>query len=243
VSYLLAAVLSAFPTLELRTQSLLDAPSMSPVPVLARYLLNDLDRIGEPFILALDDVHLIQDQAILDLLGELLRHPLPSVHPMLNGRHDPDLPIPSLRARSQVTEVRAQDLPFTPQETARLLGQMLDREIDEAVAAEWSEKTEGWVTALRLAALSLRQRDGADDLRVSIQGDSRYVQDYSLAEVLSHLPAARQACLLKTAILDRFCAPLVEAVCLTGVEHEMLSQEVLEERIRNKEMFHFSHTL
>ncbi|NIV33549.1 MAG: hypothetical protein GWN58_30105, partial [Anaerolineae bacterium] len=105
VSYLLAAVLSAFPTLELKTQSLLDAPTVASAPVLARYLLNDLAQVEGRFILALDDVHLIQEQAILELWGELLARPLPSLHLVLIGRHDPDLPLPSLRARSQVTEV------------------------------------------------------------------------------------------------------------------------------------------
>jgi LuxR family maltose regulon positive regulatory protein len=145
VRYLLAAVLGAFPTVELKTQSLLDAPTVASVAVLARYLLNDLVQIKDRFILALDDVQVIQDQAILDLLGELLLHPLSSVHLVLIGRHDPALPIPSLRARSQVTEIRGQDLRFTSQETARLLRQMLDREVDEAVAAEWTRRTEGWL--------------------------------------------------------------------------------------------------
>jgi len=193
VRYLLAAVLSAFPTLELKTLSLLDAPTVASVPVLARYLLNDLAQVEGRFILALDDIHLIQEQAILKLLGELLHHSPPFLHLVLVGRHDPDLPIPSLRARSQVTEIRAQDLRFTPEETAGLLRQMLLREVDEAVAAEWTQRTEGWVTALRLAALSLRHRGWSDGLAVNIEGDNRYIQEYLLAEVLSHLPAAKQA--------------------------------------------------
>jgi len=212
-SYLLAALYTIFPTLELKTRSLLEAPVLPAAPVLARYLLNDLDQPKEPFILALDDVHLIREQAIVDLLSELLRHPPPSLHLVLIGRHDPDLPIPSLRARSQITEVRALDLRFTPQETAGLLRGMLHREIDDAVAEEWTEKTEGWVTALRLAGLSLRHRDLVDNLQVDIHGDSRYLKDFLLAEVLSQMPVAKQAWLLKTAILDRFCAPLCEAVC------------------------------
>jgi LuxR family maltose regulon positive regulatory protein len=163
VSYLLAPVLSAFPTLELKTWALVEAPTLPPAPVLARYLLNDLDQIEGPFILVLDDVHLIQEQAIYDLLSELLRHPPPCVHLVLIGRRDPSLQIASLRARNQVTEIRTGDLRFTPQETAQLLGQWLNRDIDAAIAAEWAHKTEGWVTALRLAALSLRHRDRADD--------------------------------------------------------------------------------
>ena len=88
--------------------------------------MNDLQQITDRFILALDDIHLVRQQAIFDLLAELLRHPLPSMHLVLIGRRDPPLPIASLRARGQVTEIRARDLQFTPSETAHLLGQMLD---------------------------------------------------------------------------------------------------------------------
>jgi len=131
---------------------------------------------------------------------------------VLIGRRDPSVPIASLRAHRQVTEIRTGDLRFTPQEAAQLLGQMLDRDIDEAVAEEWTKKTEGWVTALRLAALSLRHRDSVDNLRADIQGDSRYLREYLLAEVLAHLPPVRRDWLLLTSLLDRFCAPLCEAV-------------------------------
>ncbi|MEE4143211.1 MAG: LuxR C-terminal-related transcriptional regulator, partial [Halieaceae bacterium] len=241
VSYLLAAVLSAFPTLELKTQSLLDAPTLASAPVLARYLLNDLAQIEERFILVLDDVHLIQEQVIYELLGELLHHSPPSLHLVLVGRYDPDLPIPSLRARSQVTEIRASDLRFTPEETAGLLRQMLQREVDDGVAAEWTQRTEGWVTALRLVALSLRHRDWSDDLAMNIEGDSRYLQEYLLAEVLAYLPVAKQAWLLKTSILERFCAPLIEAVCLQGSDDSLglanVTGKVFISRLQRENLF------
>lgn len=218
VRYLLAAVKGTFPDLELKIESLLDAPNLPSVPVLARYLLNDFDQLQEPLLLALDDVHLITEPAVFELVNQLLRHPSPFLHLALIGRHTPPLPIASLRAQGQVTEIRAPDLRFTPQETAGLLGRMLDREIDPAVAEEWTEKTEGWVTALRLAGLSLRYRDQTQDLHASTQADSRYLRDYLLAEVMAHLPAAHQAWLVKTSVLDRFCAPLCEAVCQAGAE-------------------------
>jgi hypothetical protein len=104
--------------------------------VLARYLLNDVEQITEPFILALDDVHLIREQAILDFLSELLHHPSRSMSLVLIGRRDPSVPIASLRAHRQVTEIRVWDLRFTPQEAARLLGQLLHRKIDGATASD-----------------------------------------------------------------------------------------------------------
>jgi LuxR family maltose regulon positive regulatory protein len=134
------------------------------------------------------------------------------MHLVLIGRQDPPLPVASLRAYRRITEVRLRQLCFSTAETAALLAQMLQRVIDEDLAAAWTEKTEGWAVALHLAALSL-QRRGTTDLGVGIQGDSRYLHHYLLAEVLRSLSPAMQTWLLKTSLLDSFCAPLCEAVC------------------------------
>jgi LuxR family maltose regulon positive regulatory protein len=211
-SYLLAALDSAFPSLELKTRALLQAPVLPPAQMLARYLLSDVEKIRDRFILALDDVHLIQEQPVLDLLSELLHHPLPSMSLVLIGRRDPPLPIASLRARRQVTEIRARDLRFTSQETAALLGQVLSRDIDGATATEWTERTEGWVTGLLLMALSLRHRPETDDVNIGVPERSPYLQDYLFAELLVHLPPVRRNWLLLTSLLDRFCAPLCRAI-------------------------------
>ncbi len=228
VGYLIAAILGAFPALELRTPSLLKVPVTPSASVVASFLINDLHQITEPFILALDDIHLVRKQAVFDLLAELLRHPLSRVHLVLIGRRDPPLPIGSLRARGQVTEIRARDLQFTPSETARLLARTLDWEIGDEAAAEWTQKAEGWVTALRLTVLSLRHRHTADVPTAAIHEDSQYLQEYLLADVLASLLPVRREWLLKASILDRFCAPLCERVCrsdATPGKAELTGQE------------------
>ncbi|MGD2048135.1 MAG: hypothetical protein PVH03_01500, partial [Chloroflexota bacterium] len=213
VGYLLAALKTAFPDIRLETQALLEAPSLPPAPRLARNLLNDLTQKTVPFILALDDIHNIHEESIFEFLSELLQHPPAGMHLVLIGRQDPPLPVASLRAYRRITEVRLRQLCFSTAETAALLAQMLQQVIDEDLAAAWTEKTEGWAAALHLAALSLRQRRETADLDAGIRGDSRYLHDYLLAEVLGSLTPAKQAWLLKTSLLARFCAPLCEAVC------------------------------
>ena len=113
---------ASFPPCSSRPKALLQAPAAPSASTVARYLMNDLQQLTDRFILALDDIHLVKQQAIFDLLAELLRHPLPSMHLVLIGRRDPPLPIASLRARGQVTEIRARDLQFTPSETAHCWG-------------------------------------------------------------------------------------------------------------------------
>ena len=78
---------------------------------------------------------------------------------------------------------------------------MLDRDIDDQTAAEWTEKTEGWVTALRLAALSLHHRDRGDDLRTGIPGRTLHLKEYLLADVLAHLPPTKKEWLLRITLL------------------------------------------
>lgn len=215
-SYVVAAARSACPHATFKTQTLLQAPVSPSASTIARYLLNDLEQTGARLTLALDDIHLLRDPAIFDLLAELLRYPLPSLHLVLIGRRDPPVPIATLRGRGQVVEIRARDLQFTEPETASLLTGMLGRTVDEAMAARWTERTEGWVTALRLVALSLLQRHDSDDLGRDASASPQFVQEYLLADVLAHLPEATRGWLLRTAALDRFCAPLLEAVCPCG---------------------------
>ncbi len=212
-AYLLAALHSIFPSVELKTRHLLITPTLPPASVLARQLLSDMEQVPQPFILAFDDIHLIREQSIFDLLTELLRHPSPGMHLLLIGRQDPALPIASLRARVQVTEIRARDLEFSPSETSQLMSEVLHREIDDKTALEWTKKTEGWVTALWLAALALRNSDSMDDLGIDVTGDSHYIQEYLLADVLARLAPARKEWLLKTSLLEFFNASLCEAVC------------------------------
>ena len=105
-SYLVAAARARFPAAVFKTHALLQAPVPPDAAAVARYLANDFEQTGARLVLALDDIHVIRNPAVFDLLGELLRHPLPSLHLMLIGRRDPPLSIASLRARGQVTEIR-----------------------------------------------------------------------------------------------------------------------------------------
>jgi len=113
VSYFLAAVQTAFPEFGQASQKLLAAVSLPPGSVVARHLLEDLSQIDHPFVLVLDDYHRIHEAAVNDLMTELLQHPSRAMHLVLSTRRDPTLPISTLRARGQVTEVGIQQMCFT----------------------------------------------------------------------------------------------------------------------------------
>lgn len=222
-SYFIAAFQSISPGFGRETQTLLKAPDLPPMVELTRTLINELDQIKKTFILVLDDYHLIKEKAIHKLMAELLVHPPPSMHLVLVTRRDPPLPMTKLRARSRMTEIRTQDLRLSLAETATFLQQMTGKTVDDKTAAAFEKKTEGWVTGLRLAALSLRERENLDNILYSLPDDNRYVMDYLIAEILSAQPPAIQDYLLSTANLNRFCAELCEAVCTKVNQPEVCS--------------------
>nr|MBS0021516.1 response regulator [Gammaproteobacteria bacterium] len=177
--YLVAAVRCISPAALGHTLLMSAAPSQPPVSVMAVCLTNELDQLEAPIILVLDDYHRIRDAAVHKLLVELLRYPPRPLHLVLATRRDPPLLIDELRARDQITEIRAADLRFTAVETARFLKKASpDQVIDAATAEAWTEKTEGWVTGLRLLVLSLRHDSHAYRQLTEIKYSDRYVSDY-----------------------------------------------------------------
>ncbi len=134
------------------------------------------------------------------------------------GRRDPPLPIASLRAKSQLIEIRTEDLCFSEAETETLLNRLLGIQIDASTVAAVAKKTEGWVTGLRLAALSMQHQPDIDPKFFEPHVDAHFVMEYLFTEVFSHQPPDIIRYLLGTAVLDRFCGPLCEAVCVPGAE-------------------------
>jgi LuxR family maltose regulon positive regulatory protein len=218
LAYLLAALKSVYPASGWRLEPMLKASVLPGVTNLVRALSFDLEQIETPYFVVFDDLHLIWDGQIYDLLSTYLRFPVRKAHLVLVSRVDPSLPIAAMRARGQVSEIRARDLRFNTDEATHLLSRLLARPVDAAVAADWVQKTEGWAAALRLVALSLRHRGAEDSLHGKVSGDSHYLQEYLVAEVLDELPPDLRDCMLKISILDRFCDTLCNALCWSGSE-------------------------
>ena len=159
--------------------------------------------------------HTIRDTAVHELLCQLLIHPPRNMHLAVATRRDPPFPIIELRARGQLTEVRVQDLRFSLEEVTDFLQKVMRVDVDHHMATVIEEKTEGWVAGLRLAVLSMRHRPDLQQMIAALPDDNRYVMDYIISEVVSQQPADIQDYLLSTAILDRFCAPLCESICIS----------------------------
>jgi len=219
--YLVAALQTAQPDIGREAAAALDSQQPQ-VDEAIRAILNDLVAIEREVRLVLDDFHVIDRHEIQDSVAYLIDR-LPShAHVVITTRADPALPLARLRARGELVEIRAADLRFTSEEAAAYLATMgLDLSRADVDALE--ARTEGWIAALQLAALSMQGRADPGSFIASFAGDDRFVVDYLADEVLAHQPEDVRSFLLQTSILDRMTGPLCDAV----TERED-SREVLE---------------
>ncbi|HLF75142.1 MAG TPA: LuxR C-terminal-related transcriptional regulator [Anaerolineales bacterium] len=175
-------------------------------------LLNEIITLPEGFILVLDDYHVIDSRTVDEALTFLVEHLPPQMHLVITTREDPALPIPRLRARRQLIELRAADLRFTPSEAAEFLNQVMDLHLSAEDVAALENRTEGWIAGLQLAALSMRGHQDVAGFIRGFAGDHRYIVDYLVEEVLQRQPEPIRSFLLQTSILDRLSGPLCDAV-------------------------------
>lgn len=209
--YLLAAVDTAKAGLAANASALLAAGAASTEAVLAT-LVNDLHRDGDELALVLDDLHEIDDPAIHEGIAFLIENLPANARIVIASRTDPPLPLARMRARGELVELRAADLRFTPDEIAGYLNDVMGLDVDPDDLARLGDRTEGWIAALQLAALSLQGRPDPSAFIAGFAGDDRYVVDYLVEEVLQRQPDATRAFLLQTSVLARLSSDLCDAV-------------------------------
>ncbi len=175
-------------------------------------LLNEITTIPDNFILVLDDYHVIDAKPVNKAVTFLLEHLPPQIHLVIATREDPPLPLARLRARGQLTELRAADLRFTSTEAADFLNQVMGLSLEADDIAALEARTEGWIAGLQMAAISMRGNPDAASFIKSFTGSHHFVLDYLVEEVLQRQSESIQTFLLRTSILDRLCGPLCDAV-------------------------------
>jgi LuxR family maltose regulon positive regulatory protein len=209
--YLIAALQTVAPGVGASALSLLGSPEQ-PIAVVLATLLNELSALPNDTVLVLDDYHVIDAREIQDGMAFLLEHLPPRMHLVIATRADPSLPLARLRARAELVEIRAADLRFTPDEAAAYLNEVMGLDLDASDVAVLETRTEGWIAALQLAALSMEGRDDIAGFIAGFAGDDRYIVDFLVEEVLQRQPQTVRSFLLETSILSRLNGPLCDAV-------------------------------
>jgi len=234
LTYLITALQTIAANIGEGALGVLQSPQPPPIESILTALINEIVTIPDNFIFVLDDYHILDSKPVDNAIAFLLEHLPPQMHLVITTREDPDLPLARLRARGQLTELRAADLRFTSTEAAEFLNQMMGLKLSVENIAALEARTEGWITGLQLAALALQgslsmQGHASRDTSRFIQsftGSHRFVLDYLVEEVLQRQPEHIRSFLLQTSILDRLSGSLCDAV--TGQEDGRGILETLE---------------
>jgi len=205
--------------------TLLDLPQ-TPIEAVLSSLVNDLAEMPHDLALVFDDYHLVEAEPIHVAVGFLLEHMPPQMHLIISGRADPPLALARLRARGQLTELRAADLRFTLEEATAFFNDIMELSLSEEDARALEVRTEGWIAGLQLAALSMREQEDVSEFISTFTGSNRHVLDYLTEEVLGRQPEPLKAFLLRTSILNRLNGELCDAV--VGGDGAQATLEILE---------------
>ncbi len=224
LAHLVGALRTLQPDLATGVLAALQVPRPPPTEWLLNQLINDLGSVPSDLILVLDDYHAVEVGTIDEAVGYLLDHLPPRLRLVITTREDPHLGLAGLRARGQLTELRAADLRFTLDEAAAFLSRETGPDLSAEDIAALEIRTEGWIAGLQLAALSMRGRDDPSGFIRDFAGDHRYVVDYLVEEVLQRQPERVRSFLLQTSILARLNASLCDAVTGGTTSQAMLDE-------------------
>jgi len=156
----------------------LQSPQSPPTEGILTALINEIAAIPDRIVFILDDYHLIESRPIHDALTFLLRRLPPQMHLIIATREDPPLPLARLRARGQLTEIRATDLRFSSSEAAEFLNQVMGLNLSGEDIAALETRTEGWIAGLQLAAISMQGRKDMTRFIQAFTGSHHFVLDY-----------------------------------------------------------------
>jgi len=226
LSYLIAAFQNVQDGLGDDTGALLQGVQNPTDESILSVLVNELSSVSQDFALILEDYHIIELQEIHHMMVFLLEHIPPQMHLVILTRSDPPFPLARLRARGELTEIRAKELRFSHDEATTLLRDMVGSHVSDDDIQILLNRTEGWVTGLQLAALSIQGRKDAPEIIASFGGGHEYIIDYLIEEVLELQPDKLKTFLVQTSILGRMNGPLCDA--LTGQSDGEATLEHLE---------------
>jgi len=227
--YFIAALREVVPDCLPQTERLLCLANLPPPQYLAESTVAELESLGQRVVLVLDDYHLIRSPDVHEWLESVVSKLPRTVHLVVISRIDPPLPLSLWRSRRWLGELRLADLRFSLQETAEFFKSTHEHEFGDEHIATLHQKTEGWITALRLFLLSLPGSGSIEERVQAFSASDRLITDYLLEEVLAGQPPEIMEYLAVTSLLERFSPQLTDE--LLSLSHPQLagqSQEIVD---------------
>lgn len=249
LSYLVTALNNVEPGVYQTALEMLQSPQPPPAERVLTAVINAVDQAhlqettSSYLILILDDYHLITSNVVHTAMTFLIDHLPERMRLVISSRADPPLPLARLRARAQLTELRAADLRFSMEETTDFLNRIMGLNLEPAEMRALATRTEGWAAGLQMAAVSLQGRADLENFIKAFTGSNRYILDYLVEEVLGRQPQHVQSFLMKTSLLKRLngelCDYLLEEEHQPDrIDHKLAwsGQEILE-YLENSNLF------
>lgn len=223
-AYFIMALQNVMPGICQPALDALQSSQYPPTEWLLSAITNSISNNNCDFTLVLDDYHTIESPAIHEALGFLVEHLPPQSHLVISSRSDPTLPLSRWRVKGWVTELRAEDLSFTSEETATFIKNTAGIDLSKQDLIMLERRTEGWVAGLKMATLSFKGKKDISAYIKAFSGSNRYIMDYLAEEVLNQQPSSIKQFLLETSVLERLCSSLCNAVTDRSDSQEILAR-------------------
>ncbi len=237
LAYLIASIKNTFHESLSEIEKLSTVANPPPLEILVTVLINEIEQIEENFVLVFDDYHRINKSTIHNFIIDFLKYPPSNLHLCIISRKDPPLKLNSFRVYNQMNEVRMSDLAFNKKEIFLLYKNMKKIDLDETILSNLYEKTEGWITGLRLTAYSIETLDDLIQMVGRIKEKSGLVYNFLVEEVLEKQQPELREFLLSTSILDRFCPDLINALFDNENNAGEVTGQVFIDRIKRANLF------
>ncbi|QTH41380.1 hypothetical protein J4772_28135 [Cohnella sp. LGH] len=189
-------------------------------------MLNELNRLPGELAIVLDDYHCIELPEIQRSLSYFVDHLPPHIHLYIASRIELPIPTARLLAKGEMRRIMIQDLRFLPDEGDVFFREIAGLSLSREQLAELYHQTEGWISGLQLAAISLKRSDNITESIRQFSGHQTHISDYLMEEVYLLLPESTRAFMLQTSILSRMNHSLCDAV--TGQSNAQEQLERLE---------------
>ncbi len=227
LSYVIAALQQVAPEIGVGALSLFEMAQSPPINTVLNELINDIAGLDYHIMLVLDDYHVISHPEIHEALRYLVEHQPHQMHLVITSREDPPLPLPRLRARGEMAEIRMHDLRFSLDKTTQFFSHSMKLDLESEVISVLEARTEGWIAGLQLVGIVLKNLPDHQAFMDTFSGSHRYVLDYLTDEVLQSQDEEVRQFLVQTAILKRFNTDICQAV--TGNPNSQFILEQLEQ--------------
>jgi LuxR family maltose regulon positive regulatory protein len=231
--YLVSAIQKVRPEFGQSIIAILKSSQIPPLMDLVETLINEVSLAGQHFFIILDDYHLIKKVQVHSILQLLLKRQPDALHLIIITREDPPYSLPRMRVQGLLTEIRERDLRFTFDEAQSFLANTMGLVMSAEEISKLEERTEGWAAGMQLAALALEEFTNQTERHAFIDafaGNNRLIFDYLITEVLQRQDEITRRFLLRTSVLERFCAQLCDQVVFDDQEPASRSWKLWKKR-------------